>query len=143
MHIFSRCWNGHIIKMMNNISHRNTYLLKSVIGYSFFSPEEMPGLLDLPDEMILAIFNQVKPEMIFSMIGTGNTRLEQLALSKCHIIDFTLNSYHHQRGPAVGRFYLYVLPYISNHFQSLTLNLTYLLHVDTIVRSSIGKKNDV
>lgn len=99
----------------------------------------MPELLDLPDEMILSIFDQVKPHifLLSSMIGIGNTRLEQLALSKCHTIDLTLNSYHNLSGPVVERFHCYVLPRISNDFQSVTLNLKYLLHIHTIMKHCI------
>jgi hypothetical protein len=96
----------------------------------------MTGLLDLPDEMILAIFNKVKPEIfsLFSMFDIGNNRLEQLALSKCHSIELNFNYSHTPYGSLFERFYLYILPNISNRIQSLSLNSIHLLHFDTIIR---------
>ncbi|CAF1433754.1 unnamed protein product [Rotaria sordida] len=96
----------------------------------------MTELLDLPDEMILAIFNKVKPQvfLLCSMIDIGNNRLEQLALSKCHSIDLTFNYGHSSYRSLIERFYFYILPYISNNIQSLSLNLIHLLHFDTILK---------
>ena len=53
----------------------------------------MVHLLDLPDELILAILNKVKPHVLLlcSIITVGNNRLEQLALDKCQAIDLTLD----------------------------------------------------
>jgi hypothetical protein len=56
-----------------------------------FCIENLVELLDLPDEIILAIMNKIKPRaiLLYSMIGIKNIRLEQLALDQCHSIDLT------------------------------------------------------
>ena len=53
----------------------------------------MVELLDLPDELILAIMNKVKPRVLLlcSIIGIGNNRLEQLAIDNCHSFDLTFD----------------------------------------------------
>jgi hypothetical protein len=97
----------------------------------------MIELLDLPDEMILAIFNKVQPQifLLCSMFNIGNSRLEQLALSKCHSIDLNFVYWHTPwYKPLVERFYFDIFPFISNNIQSLTLNLIHLLPIDTIIR---------
>lgn len=102
----------------------------------------MAELLDLPDKMILAIFNEVKPELFLlsSIIRIGNNRLKHLALTKCHSLDLTFDYYYYPfLGSPIERFYLSVLPNISNHIRSLSLYLRHLLHVDTIVRHYTGE----
>jgi len=132
---------------LNNVRQQFICLQKYVfieeyppVIYPFFI-EEMPDLLDLPDEMILAIFNQIKPEILLlsSIFGIGNTRLEQLALTKCHSLDLTFDYHHPVEGSPIERFYCDILPYISNNIRCLLLNLIHLLHTDTIVRNCIGE----
>lgn len=50
-------------------------------------------LIDLPDELLLAIMKKVNPQVLLlcSMIDIGNCRLEQLAFDKCHSADLTFN----------------------------------------------------
>ena len=138
---FAGFLDGHVITMMNYVLNRSTYTLKNITYYSFFSIEEMPSLLDLPDEMILGIFNEVKPEvfLLSSMINIGNNRLEQLALTKCHSIDLTFDYYHPLDGSPLQRFYLFTLPHISNNIRSLSINLRHLIHLDTSVRNCIDE----
>ena len=126
------------IKTMNYLSNKSTV---SCICYSFFLIEEMLELLDLPDEMILAIFNEIKPEifLLSSIIGIGNNRLEHLALTNCYSLDLTFDYYHPLDATPVQRFYLFILPKISNHIRSLSLNLRHLIHVNTIVRYYINQ----
>lgn len=100
----------------------------------------MPELLDLPDEMILAIFNKIKPKifLLSSMIGIGNSRLEHLALTKCHSLDLTFDFRHSLNGTPIQRFY-FMLHHISNHIRSLSLNLRHLILIHTVIRHYIGK----
>jgi len=90
-------------------------------------------LLDLPDELILAIMNKVKPQvsLLFSIIGIGNNRLEQLALDKCHSFDLTYDYFQSSHESLCKRFYSYVMPRISNSIQSLTLDIRHLPDIIT------------
>jgi len=83
----------------------------------------MIELLDLPDELILAIMNKVKLQalLLCSIIGIRNNRLEQLALEKCHSIDLTFDYYKAPHQQLMERFYSHVLPSIYNNIQSLQL----------------------
>jgi hypothetical protein len=92
----------------------------------------MTELFDLPDEMILNIMNKVEPQVLLlcSIIGTGNNRLEQLALDKCQSVDLTFDYLHLSHELVIERFYSHVLPSICNNIQSLTINLKYLLLID-------------
>jgi hypothetical protein len=111
-------------------------LFSNIIYFSFFSAENTIELLDLPDEMILAIMNKVKPKVLLlcSIIGIENNRLEQLALDNCHLIDLTFHNLHSPYTLVDEQFYSYVLPCISNNIQSLALNLKHLFHFDTILK---------
>ncbi len=81
--------------------------------------ENMIELLDLPNEIILSIFNKVQPQVFFlcSIIDIGNNYLEQLALDKCHSIDLTFDYY---RSPFLHDFYSHKMPRIYNNIQSST-----------------------
>ncbi len=88
----------------------------------------MIELLDLPDEIILYIFNKVKPHALLfgSIIGIGNNRLEQLALDKCHSIDLSFDYYRSPYEPYIKQFYSHVMPHIYKNIQSLTFNFQHL-----------------
>ncbi|CAF2837225.1 unnamed protein product [Rotaria sp. Silwood2] len=93
----------------------------------------MIELLDLPNELILAIMNKVKPRVLLlcSIIGIGNNRLEQLAIDKCHSIDLTLDYPQSPHEQLMKRFYSHVLPYIYKNIQSLALTLHHLSDIST------------
>jgi hypothetical protein len=96
----------------------------------------MVELFDLPNEMILAIMNKVKPQVLLlcSIFDIGNNRLEQLILDKYHSIDLTFDYVHSPYESLIQRFYFNILPYISDRIQSLALNLVNSLHFDTILK---------
>jgi hypothetical protein len=92
-------------------------------------------LIDLPDELIVLIMNKVKPRVLLlcSMITIGNHRLEALALDKCHSIDLTFDYFQSPYRHLLQRFYSDVLPCISNHIRSLTLNIEHIPNVSYFV----------
>ena len=70
------------------------YPLYHMINFMiFFCMKGVVQLLDLPDELILAILKKVNPQVLLlcAMIDIGNNRLEQLAFDKCHSIDLTFD----------------------------------------------------
>jgi hypothetical protein len=50
-------------------------------------------MLDLPDELILAIMKKVNPQVLLlcSMFNIGNKRLEELAFNRCDSIDLNFD----------------------------------------------------
>ncbi|CAF3597026.1 unnamed protein product [Rotaria sp. Silwood1] len=85
-------------------------------------------LLDLPDELILAIVNKIKPRLLLlcSIIDIGNNRLEQLALDKCHSIDLTFDYFKSSHKLRFKRSYSHVMSRISNQIQSLTFDILHI-----------------
>jgi hypothetical protein len=98
----------------------------------------MIELLDLPNELILAIMNKVKPRVLLlcSIIGIGNNRLEQLAIDKCRSIDLTLDYRQSRHEQLMERFYSHVLPYIYKNIQSLALTLHHLSDISTFAEEN-------
>ncbi|CAF1060378.1 unnamed protein product [Rotaria sordida] len=80
-------------------------------------PRYVVHLLDLSDELILAIMNHVKPHVLLlcSIVSIGNNRLEQLALDKCQSIDLTFDYLQSPHESLFQRFYSHVLPRIFNN----------------------------
>ncbi len=85
--------------------------------------------------------NKVKPHAILlcSIIDTGNDRLEELALDKCHSIDLSFDYHYAPHELLFKRFFSDVLPRIYNNIQSLTLSLKHLLHIDAAVKAIDSK----
>ncbi len=98
----------------------------------------MIELFDLPNEIILSIFNQVQPQvfLLCSMIGIGNNRLEKLAFDKCHSIDLTFDYYRSPDKLFLERFYSHVMPRICNNIQSLSFNLQHLSYFVTFAEEN-------
>jgi len=113
------------------ISHNHLFIL-------FFSLEDIVHLLDLPDELILAILNKVKSHVLLfcSMISIGNNRLEQLALDKCQAIDLTFDYLQSPHESLFERFYSHVMPCIFNNIQSFTLHIQHLPNILTFVEKN-------
>ena len=90
-----------------------------------FCIENLVELLDLPDELILAIMNKIKPRaiLLYSMIGIKNIRFEQLALDQCHSIDLTSDdfdsSYEMFIQKLIDHLLYHVFLIIFNHLQSI------------------------
>ena len=96
-------------------------------------------LLDLADELILAIMKKVNPRVLFlcAMIDFGNNRLEQLAFDTCHLIDLTFNYRQvlvHKL--LMKRFYTDVMLRINHNIKSITKNL-----YDTSLMITFVEKN--
>ncbi|CAF4473209.1 unnamed protein product [Rotaria sp. Silwood2] len=72
--------------------------------------------------------NKVKPKVLLlcSIITIGNSRLEELALDKCHLIDLTFDYFQSSHEIFIQRFYSHVMPRISNCIRSLILNIEHL-----------------
>ncbi len=107
--------------------------------FNFFSSsEDVVQLLDLPDELILAIMNKVQPYVLLlcSMIDIGNDRLERLVLDKCQTIDLTFDFLQSPHESLFERFYLYVMPHITNNIQSLTLHIQHLPKIRTFIEKT-------
>jgi hypothetical protein len=98
----------------------------------------MVELLDLPDELILEIMNKVEAQVLLlcSIIGIGNNRLEQLALSKCHSIDLTFDYYNSSHQTFLKRFYSHVLPRIYNDIQSLVFPMQHLTRISNFAKTN-------
>ncbi|CAF3595043.1 unnamed protein product [Rotaria socialis] len=94
-------------------------------------------LLDLPDEMILAIMNKIKPRaiLLYSMIGIKNIRLEQLALGQCHSIDLTSDYCDSQYEILIEEFISFTLPCVFNYIESLTINIVHIQDLDHIAET--------
>ena len=95
-------------------------------------------LLDLPDEMILAILNKIQPEFerLCSLVGIGNRRLEQLAIDGYQSIDLTFDYYKSPWESTIERFYSLVLPRIGDKIQSLALSVQHLSDVTNFVEAN-------
>ncbi|CAF1155641.1 unnamed protein product [Rotaria sordida] len=104
-------------------------------------PRYVVHLLDLSDELILAIMNQVKPHVLLlcSIVSIGNNRLEQLALDKCQSIDLTFDYLQSLHESLFQRFYSHVLPRIFNNIQSLTLHIQHLHNILTFIEKNSDK----
>ena len=95
-------------------------------------------LLDLPDELIIAILKKVDPQalLLCAMLDIGNHRLQRLAFDKCHSIDLTssyISTIHHRS--LMDRFYSHVMPRIGEDVQSLTINFRDIRSIKTFVES--------
>ncbi len=101
-----------------------------------FSIENLVELLDLPNEMILAIMNKINPRpiLLYSMIGIKNIRLEQLALGQCHSIDLTYDYFDYSYEMLIQQFISFTLPCIFNYIESLTIDIGHIQHLDRIVK---------
>jgi hypothetical protein len=106
--------------------------------FHLFFTEDVVQLLDLPDELILAIMNRVQPHVLLlcSMIDIGNDRLERFVLDKCQTIDLTFDSLQSPHESLFERFYLYVMPHIINNIQSLTLHIQHLPKIRTFIEKN-------
>lgn len=106
-----------------------------------FCIENLVKLLDLPDEMILAIMNKIKPRAILlnSMIGIKNIRLEQLALDQCHSIDLTYDYFDSSYEILIQQFISFTLPCIFNYIESLTINIVHIQDLDDITKTIYDK----
>ncbi|CAF0833646.1 unnamed protein product [Adineta steineri] len=100
----------------------------------------MKELLDLPDEIILAIINRIQPQFLLfcSLIGTGNNRLERIVLGKSHSLDLTFDYYKSPYEAFMKRFYAHVMPRISNNIQFLAFNLQHLTDISTFAQENCG-----
>jgi hypothetical protein len=108
-----------------------------------FFIENLVELLDLPDEMILAIMNKIQPRgiLLYSMIGTKNIRLEQLALDQCHSIDLNSDYFVSWNDRMlIEGFILDTLPCIFNYIESLTINFEHISHLNHIAETILYKK---
>ena len=99
-----------------------------------FCIENLVELLDLPDEMILAIMNKIKPRaiLLYSMIGIKNIRLEQLALGQCHSIDLTSDYFNTPYQTDIEELLSTTLPSIFNYIESLTIDICIYACLDHI-----------
>jgi hypothetical protein len=97
-------------------------------------------LLDLPDELILAIMKKVNPQVLLlcSMIDIGNNRLEQLAFDRCHSIDLTFDYPRAPHALLMERFYSHVMPRISHDIESLTIDLRHIASIKTFENNFNG-----
>ncbi|CAF1428942.1 unnamed protein product, partial [Adineta ricciae] len=98
-------------------------------------------LLDLPDELILAIIKKVHPQVLLfcSMIDIDNNRLKQLAFDGCHSIDFTFDYINAPHRSLMKRFYSDVMPLIGNSIQSLTIDLHHIRPIDEYHQNTDNK----
>ena len=98
----------------------------------------MIELLNLPDELILAIMNKVKPRVLLlcSIIGIGNNRLEQLALDSCHSLDLTTDYSQSPYEQLMDRFYSHVLPSIYNNLQSFVFTIRHLRRISAFAEEN-------
>ena len=99
-------------------------------------------LLDLPDEMLLMIMQKLtrNVELLSSLIGVGNARLENLALERSSIVDLTYDFLSSPWKRIIERFLSHTLPRIYNNIESLAMNLEHLSCV-TRVASSTPERN--
>jgi hypothetical protein len=95
-------------------------------------------LLDLPDELILAILKKVNPQVLLlcSMIDIGNHRLEQLAFDRCHSIDLTFDYPEAAHRSLMKQFYSRVMPRVCHDIQSLTINFYHILPMTTFIKKN-------
>ncbi len=109
-----------------------------IISLIFFSTEDVIQLLDLPDELILAIMNKILPHalLLCSIIDIGKNRLEQLALDKCQAIDLTFDFFQSPDELLFERFYSNVMSRIFNNIQSLALYIQHLPKIRTFIEKN-------
>jgi hypothetical protein len=95
-------------------------------------------LLDLPDELLLAIMKKVNPQVLLlcSMINIGNHRLEQLAFDRCHSIDLSFNYYRAAHRSLMKRFYSHVMPRVWHDIQSLTIKFCRIPSMKTFIEKN-------
>ncbi len=107
----------------------------------FFCIEDTVQLLDLPDELILAIIKKIYPQVLLlcSMIDIGNNRLKQLAFDGCHSIDLTFDYVCAPHELLMKRFYSEVMPHISNIIQSLTIDLHHIRSIKKYLQNNDNK----
>ena len=88
--------------------------------------------------MILTIMNKVqhRVELLCSIIGIGNNRLEQLALDKCHELDLSFDYFDSPHETFFERFHLQVMPRICNNIQSLILNIEHVPDIVTFAKEN-------
>ena len=95
-------------------------------------------MLDLPDELILAIMKNVNPQVLFicSLINIGNRRLEQLAFDRCHSIDLTFDFIRAPHRSLMKRFYSHVMPRIGHDIQSLTIHFRHIPSIRIVIENN-------
>ncbi len=100
--------------------------------------EGVVQLLDLPDELILAILKKVNPQVLLlcSMIDIGNPRSEQLAFDRCHSIDLTFDYPEAAHRSLMEQFYSHVMPRVCHDIQSLTINFYHILPMTTFIKKN-------
>ncbi|CAF1111137.1 unnamed protein product [Rotaria sordida] len=84
--------------------------------------------------------NKVNPHVLLlcSMIDIGNHRLEELAFNRCHSIDLTFCYIGTPYRPFIRRFCSHVMPRISHHIQSLTINLSQISYIKTFAENNFN-----
>jgi hypothetical protein len=95
-------------------------------------------LLDLPDELILAIMKKVNPQVLLlcSMMNIGNNRLQQLAFDRCHSIDLTFDYLRAPHKLLMKRFYSDVLPRIIHNIKSLAINHHHISSIKSFLKNN-------
>ncbi|CAF0789076.1 unnamed protein product [Rotaria sordida] len=80
--------------------------------------------------------NKIQPRavLLYSMIGTKNIHLEQLALDQCHSIDLTSDYFGSPYEMIIREFILSTLPCIFNYIESLTVNLVHISSLYQLVK---------
>ncbi|UJR11549.1 hypothetical protein I4U23_015729 [Adineta vaga] len=98
-------------------------------------------LLDLSDELLLAIIKKIHPQVLLfcSMIDIGNNRLKQLVFDGCDSIDLTFDYPGAPHKLLMERFYSIVLPYINNNIQSLTIDLCHIRSIRNYLKENDNK----
>ncbi len=95
-------------------------------------------MLDLPDELILAILRKVHPRVLLlcSMINIGNQRLEQLAFDRCDSVDLTFHYSQASHKLLIRRFYSHVMPRIYHDIRSLSINICDTSSIKTVLENN-------
>ncbi|CAF1411759.1 unnamed protein product [Rotaria sp. Silwood1] len=80
--------------------------------------------------------NKIQPRavLLYSMIGTKNIHLEQLALDQCHSIDLTSDYFGSPYEMIIQEFILSTLPCIINYIESLAINLVHIPSLYQLVK---------
>ena len=96
----------------------------------------VPELLDLSDELILAIMKKVHPQVLFlcSMVDIGNDRLERLAFDTCHSFDLTCDYPSNSYKLVMKKLYFNVMPRIIHEIRSLRIKFHQISFVNTFVK---------
>ena len=97
-------------------------------------------MLDLPDELLLAIMKKVEPRVLLlcSMINIGNHRLEQVVFDGCHSIDLTFDFCQAPHKSLTRKFYSHVMPRIGHNIHSLTIQLQHILSITTYFENNFN-----